>query len=164
MPDLWDDAIKFVLDYEGRTFENDPADPGGGTKFGISSKAYPDLDIINLTESQAKEIYRRDYWDACRCGEMPPKMGFAVFDCAVNQGVPKAKRLLQTSLGITPDGVLGPKTMFAVSKAGTNQMKSFLARRLDSYMEIIANNQRLRVFGFNWSYRVIKLAEILFKQ
>lgn len=163
MPEIFDQAISFVLDYEGRVYENDPNDPGGGTKFGISSNAYPDLDIINLTEDQAKEIYKRDFWDACNCDGMPPKMAFAVFDCAVNQGVGKAKRILQESLGLTPDGVFGAQTMFAVSKAGMNQLKSFLARRIVSYMDIIANNTRLRVFEMNWAYRVIKLSEILFR-
>jgi lysozyme family protein len=61
LPDAWETAIAFVLRMEGgTTVENDPHDPGGMTKFGISHKAFPDLDIANLTLEQAKEIYRRE--------------------------------------------------------------------------------------------------------
>ena len=36
MGDTWERTIKFVLDYEGRYYENNPMDLGGETKFGIS--------------------------------------------------------------------------------------------------------------------------------
>ena len=57
----FDRAFRFLIGEEGG-YVNDPADPGGETKFGISKRAYPQLDIKSLTLDQAKAIYRRDYW------------------------------------------------------------------------------------------------------
>ena len=65
-------AMKFILspDVEGE-YSNDPNDPGGETKWGISKRAYPDLDIRNLTKADALAIYFRDYWTACDCDNIP---------------------------------------------------------------------------------------------
>lgn len=163
MNDDWDKAIDFVLRMEGGSeAENDPNDPGGLTKFGISKKAYPGEDIAALTLERARELYRRDYWQACRCDELPSPFAVAVFDTAVNQGVGRAKRLLQIALGVTVDGVIGDKTLAAAHKAGRRQVKKFLAERLASYARLMAEHQNLLVFAVNWNFRVISLAELLF--
>src|SRR5207302_958519 len=57
----FDKAIGTVLEHEGG-YSFDPNDPGGETKYGISRKAYPGLDVKALTLDQAKAIYKRDYW------------------------------------------------------------------------------------------------------
>ena len=62
------DAVERVLAREGGYSDN-PADRGGRTNFGISSGAYPDLDVSKLTREQAKEIYKRDYWQAASCAK-----------------------------------------------------------------------------------------------
>ena len=51
-------------------YVNDPKDPGGETNYGISKRAYPDVDIKNLTEDGAKDIYKRDYWDKNKCEDL----------------------------------------------------------------------------------------------
>lgn len=79
-------AIAYVLRYEG-SLSDDKRDPGGLTKFGISQRAYPDLDIAGLTLNEAKQIYLRDYWWPVRAHELPETLRLVVFDCAVNQGV-----------------------------------------------------------------------------
>jgi lysozyme family protein len=161
----WEVAIEFVLRMEGgETVENNPNDPGGETKFGISKKAYPNLDIANLTREDAKEIYKKDYWETCRCDELPTPLAIAVFDTAVNQGTGKARRLLQTSLGVIADGVIGEQTITAAHKAGTDQVRKFLAERLVEYARTMAKNQALLYWGFTWSYRVISLAELILQK
>jgi lysozyme family protein len=154
----WEKAIAFVLKMEG-DYTLDPNDPGGETRYGISKKAYPNLDITNLTLGEAKEIYRRDYWQACRCDELPSGFALIVFDTAVNQGVGKAKRLLQIALEVEVDGVIGDKTIAAAFKASQYRIKKYLAERLASYARLMADNKALLVFATNWSYRVIALAE-----
>lgn len=108
----FDLAMAFVLRWEGGLVD-DPRDPGGLTNHGISQRAYPALDIRALTREQVVEIYRRDYWAAARCEEMPAPMGLVIFDSAVNQGVKMAAKCLQRSVGVRADGVLGPATMEA---------------------------------------------------
>ena len=52
-PTTFDQVIDRVLAHEGG-YVNDPDDPGGETKYGISKKAYPKIDIKNLTKEEAK--------------------------------------------------------------------------------------------------------------
>lgn len=155
----WEKVIEFVLAYEGG-LTDDPTDPGGLTNFGISQRAYPDLDIRALTVNDAKKIYKRDYWDACRCGEMPEPFAICLFDAAVNMGVRKAIKILQVALRLHPDGIIGPKTMDAVNLAGDYGLMRFLARRIVEYFDIIQQNPSLKVYAMNWNYRVIKLQRL----
>ncbi|WP_425526518.1 glycosyl hydrolase 108 family protein [Xanthomonas oryzae] len=62
-----------MLSHEGG-YVNDPRDPGGETQWGISKRAYPELNIRALTRDQAIEIYRRDYWGA-RAGRQASSRG-----------------------------------------------------------------------------------------
>lgn len=158
----WDVAIKFVLEMEGG-LTDDPNDPGGLTNFGISKKAYPNVDIRNLSVEQASDIYRRDYWNACRCDEFPGLWAIAIFDMAVNQGVGKAIRTMQATLGLTADGVIGPATIKALGSSEPRKLKVFLANRLAAYAKLMAANQNLLVYAVDWSFRVVALANLLAK-
>jgi lysozyme family protein len=88
----FDRAFTFVIGEEGN-YSNDPNDPGGETKFGISKRAHPDVDIVNLTEDGAKAIYKRDYWDVLGLDKLPWSVSLCLFDSAVNQGVEAARTL-----------------------------------------------------------------------
>ena len=158
----WEKAIAFVLAMEGG-YTLDPNDPGGETNFGISKKAYPSLDIKNLTVDMARVIYERDYWIPCSCDDLPTPFAIAVFDTAVNQGVTAAKRILQLALGVNVDGTIGQKTIEAAVRAGERQVKLFLAERLAHYARLMADNPKLLVFATNWSFRVVSLAELVFR-
>lgn len=74
-----------TLDHEGG-YVWDEDDPGGETNFGISKRAYPKLDIKNLTKHEAVKIYHKDYWLKYRCGDLPSNIRHIVFDGAVNMG------------------------------------------------------------------------------
>lgn len=89
-------------------------DTGGATRWGISQRAYPDVDIEGLTHEHALRLYRADYWQRMRCYDMPRPIALAVFDTAVNLGQPQAARLLQRVVGVVQDGVVGPRTIQAV--------------------------------------------------
>jgi lysozyme family protein len=102
-------AVAIVLAYEGG-FVDDPRDAGGATNFGISQRAYPELDIAALTEDQAKAIYHRDYWEPIQGDALPAPLAIMTFDAAVNMGVGTAVRQLQTVLGCEVDGGMGPVT------------------------------------------------------
>ena len=119
----FDKSVEFVFAHEG-CFSDDPADAGGLTRWGISQKNHPDVDIRNLTQEQATKIYQSEYWDACKCGDMPPALAFVVFDMAVNQGAGVAVRDLQKLLNVKVDGIIGAETMAMIrllSDIGVNQ-------------------------------------------
>lgn len=112
----FEQAFGFTLKWEGG-YVNDPADSGGETKFGISKKSYPGLDIRSLTVDEAYAIYLRDYWDKVGGDKLPHPLGLAVFDYAVNSGVRTASAALQRAIGATPDGRVGPGTKNALRLA-----------------------------------------------
>jgi lysozyme family protein len=91
-------ALRWILQREGG-YVNDPADPGGETNFGISKRAYPDVDIKNLTRDQAATLYQRDYWIPAGCDTLDQGPALAVFDTAVNLGVSRALALWQAAAG-----------------------------------------------------------------
>jgi len=124
---LFEQAFALTVGAEGG-FQNDETDRGNwtggdvgkgqlrGTKFGVSAATYPTLDIQTLTLDQARDIYRRDFWQPLRCDELPRLIAILMFDAGVNNGRGNAVRFLQRALDIADDGVLGPITL-AVLKA-----------------------------------------------
>jgi hypothetical protein len=129
-------AITRVIQREGG-YVNDPADMGGETKFGISKKAYPNLDVANLTETQAAAIYKRDYWDAIGADQLPANIREIAFDAAVNHGVETAKQLL--------------------AQAGNDPQK-FLQLRANLYQQIVDANPSQAKFLDGWMNRLRDLA------
>lgn len=173
--EVWEESIKAVLQYEGG-FQAAPEDSGNwtggkqgegelkGTNFGISARAYPNFDIKNLTVEEAKEIYRKDYWEACRCQELPAQLAVIMMDCAVHQGPGEAKKLLQRALKVKDDGVLGPVTMKAAQDSGEEAVDRFLAFKSRSYHRILKAHPELDEAGwdFNFFSRHVKLCRLIF--
>lgn len=85
---LWQAVGKSILEVEGGYVYNEK-DPGGETNWGISKRAYPNLDIAKLTKEQALAIYERDYWNMLPRG-LPEDYKWFLFDCAVNHGLTRA--------------------------------------------------------------------------
>jgi lysozyme family protein len=132
----FDEAFELLLGHEGG-YVNDPNDRGGETKFGISKRAYPHLDIKALSIEESKGLYKRDYWGPAGCDAVPDSLKFDLFDAAVNVGVRGAIKMLQRSVGETQDGVLGPRTLQAVqSMDSTTAAMRFNAGRLLHYTRI----------------------------
>ena len=147
-------AVNTTLQYEGG-YVNDPNDPGGETNFGISKKAYPNLDIKNLTVDDAKAIYKRDYWDKLNLDALPDGISSCVFDSAVNQGPKEAIILLQRAAGVNADGILGPMSLAAVkAKDPIHLIRDFTVQRILMYSSLsIWNN-----YSKNWTQRSIDVA------
>ncbi len=108
------DSINNVLLSEGG-YANNSNDPGGETNFGISKKSYPYLDIKNLTKDQAIAIYYRDFWQPIQGDILPQAIAFNVLDAAINQGAKTAVMMLQSAIGVSPDGAFGPKSKAALA-------------------------------------------------
>ena len=89
--------IRQVIELEGG-YVNHPADKGGATKYGISQKTYPGLDIKNLSQRDAIKIYYNDWWCKYQVFDEVLKISFLVakllFGFAVNVGMSQASRSL----------------------------------------------------------------------
>lgn len=143
-------AVEFVLDEEGG-YVDDPRDAGGETKYGISKRAYPDLDIKALTRDQAILIYQRDYWD--NLPTLPDRLALVVFDFAVNSGIHRAVKTLQVSLGVIPDGVFGPISRRAMKKHSEDDLLvMYTTDRIRTY----ATFKAFPVYGKGWIRRSVR--------
>ena len=146
-------AVDLILRLEGG-YSIDAQDRGGETKFGVSKRAFPHINIKDLTKEDAIEIYRIYYWDKIRIGEMPPEVRLAVFDCAVNQGHIRAVSFVQKSLGVLNDGIVGPVTLAAFSEQSPKLfLSNFVMRRFEAY----AKNDQWSVYGRGWMKRLMEI-------
>lgn len=149
-------ALGKVLQHEGG-YVNDPKDPGGETKYGISKRQYPDLDIRNLDTQAAGRIYRRDYWEKIRGDDIKPQ-GVAenLFDFAVNAGVPRAVRTVQRIVDVEVDGRLGPKTLRAINEQDSMKLNLRLAlARIEYYNELARKKSAMRPYLMGWTRRAL---------
>lgn len=146
----FDTAFSRLIDSEGG-YVNNPADPGGETKFGISKRSYPDVDIANLTLDGAKFLWKRDFWDPL--GDTHPAIKFQCFDFAGNSGMGTAIRKLQMAVGAADDGHWGPKSAAALAAMDLNDvLMRFAAQRL-LFMTSLSTWDE---FGKGWARRIAK--------
>lgn len=147
-------AVNLILSYEGG-YVNHSHDPGGATNYGISQRAYPELDIENLTREGAMKIYLKDYWLKVRADKLPQDLRLMVFDCAVNQGVSTARKTLQKVLGVKVDGIIGPITLKAAETTPTVlTIDKFAMERLKLYTGL----RTWEHFGKGWSKRLLEVS------
>jgi lysozyme family protein len=131
-------AMEFTLRWEGG-YSNDPDDPGGETKYGISKKSYPQCDIKNLSEQEAIQIYISDYWLASGCEDVTYPMNLVVFDSAVNCGSGTAKGWLR--------------------KSATTQ--DMINLRRDYYLGLVKKKPALKKFLKGWLNRIADLEKLV---
>ena len=158
-----DRCFASVLKYEGG-YINHPNDPGGETKYGVSKRQYPYLDIKNLTESHAKEIFKADYWAKIKGDKLPFEVALVMSHIAFMSGPSKAVRILQQSLCLSSvDGILGPQTLSEVKLYLDDRTPAQLARVMlndyEDYLEGLAeNNSRYASFITGWRNRLEGIA------
>ncbi len=127
--DLVEKWLIRILDSEGGYWD-DPV--GGPTRWGISKRSYPDLDIQNLTVAEAAEIYKRDFLSPLKWEKYYDGVAFQLLDFAVNSGPSRAIKSLQRELGLKEDGVVGSKTISKIDSLSESDLIMLLvANRLE---------------------------------
>ena len=126
-------------------YTNDPVDPGGETKWGISKRAYPDIDIKSLTKEEALLIYERDYWFKAGCDKMEKALAIAVFDSAVNCGVGRTRSWLSEK----------EKAKVVEERSA----KWMIQRRTQYYLELVKRKPALNKYIKGWLNRVNDLSK-----
>lgn len=135
-------AVAIVLADEGG-YVDDPADPGGATKFGITQRDHPDLDISNLTVDQATAIYFTDWWQRYGYGALAGPISAKMLDAAVNIGASSAATCLQRALRscghpVGEDGDLGPVTTAAANDCRVWELLAALKSEVAAHYRLIA--------------------------
>jgi lysozyme family protein len=152
-------SLTLVLQHEGG-FVDDPQDPGGRTNRGVTQAVYDDWrvgeglvrrDVKLLNDYEVGAIYRKRYWDACRCDDLPVGVDYCVFDFAVNSGVNRACRYLQRAVGVADDGQVGAMTIGAAAAIpAIATIEKVCAARLN-FLKQLPTFAR---FGKGWTTRV----------
>ena len=152
------EIIEKVLHHEGG-YVNDPKDLGGETKYGITKRFYPDVDIKNLTIEQAVEIYKKDYWDKNKVESLPQNLWHIYFDMCVNMGKRTAVKVLQRAANnkgrnIDVDGGLGPATIGALKGVELDRVRAF---RVKYYVDLITARPEQEKFFLGWFRRATEV-------
>lgn len=173
----FEEAIPTVLKHEGK-LSNNPRDPGGITKFGVSLRYLQSLsdfnydfdrdgdidhdDIKKLSFEEACKIYKKHWWDQYEYGRITDQsIATKLLDMAVNMGQKQAVKLLQRACkkisgdgSIAVDGVLGPKTVNTVNLINPVRLLEVLrSEQAAFYQQLISANPRLAVFEKGWLKR-----------
>lgn len=161
-------SLVYMFGHEGG-YVNDPNDPGGPTKYGItwktlrasrglpSKKKFDNSDVQmvkNLTLSEAEEIYRKNYWTQAGGDLLPAGIDFMTFDFGVNSGPQTAVKNLQRLVKVERvDGVVGVHTLQAVNNypGGLSALINDYAESRLRYLRGLSNWER---YGKGWTTRV----------
>ena len=153
----FDKCMSMLLAHEGG-YVNHPSDPGGMTNLGVTKRTYDeyhgtDIDeegMRQLTKADVIPIYRRNYWDRCRCQDLPSGVDWVVFDLAVNSGTGRAAKLLQRAVETTEDGSIGPLTLMKVKQHESENIINRIAMYREQFYRTLST---FDTFGRGWLRR-----------
>ena len=142
-----DDALEYLLEEEGG-WSNHPSDRGGATMYGVTQAVYDDYrvrlkkqtkqSVKKITKEEARQLYDVLYWRAAGCDRLPWPISYLVFDAAVNSGVSRGVRWMQSGLKIKQDGRVGPQTIAAAQKAVDEGDSQAILAVVDARVEFLA--------------------------
>lgn len=150
----FDEAFDALLKHEGG-FSNHAADPGGKTRFGVTEavarrEGYRG-DMRDYPLDEAKRVYQKLYWNALRLDDLRSEFRFDLFDAGVNSGVAQTVRWMQRIVGVTVDGLLGPRTLSAVNNSDAAK---FLAKFNGQRLLFMTSLSTWPSFGRGWARRI----------
>ena len=155
----FNEIIEKVLKHEGG-YVNDPKDLGGETKYGITKRFYPNVDIKNLTKEQAKKIYHTYYWRPAKCDSVPPQLRHIYFDMCVNFGRSGAVKVLQQAANsknrkkIDVDGGIGPATIKSIQNISVDVVRAYRVLR---FANIVIDKPNQEKFWLGWYRRATEV-------
>lgn len=160
----FDDIVAFTIGRE-KGLVDDPLDPGGRTKYGITQrrliaerKTHPDWNLPALVDHlnplQVKMIYLFGEWEDIRGDELPGPIALLLFEHAVNAGSSIAIRLLQQALSVPVDGIMGPVTATATRRTPIKSLCEEYSARRACYYGALDNLQDR--FGLGWMRRLLR--------
>jgi lysozyme family protein len=154
----WQKSFELMLKSEGG-YVNNPADPGGMTNLGVTKATWEnwvgresdEAEMRGLTPEKVEPLYKKKYWDAVRADELPVGLDYLMFDFGVNAGPGRAIKVMQSAVGVTPDGGFGPLTLAAVQAIDPVELiEKFSQAKEDFYRSL----GTFATFGKGWLNRV----------
>ena len=157
MRENFEKCLIMLLKHEGG-FVNHPKDPGGMTNLGVTKKVYEkyigrevnEQEMRDLSPEDVAPIYKKNYWDRCKCDDLGSGLDWCVFDWAVNSGTSRASKAVQKICGANPDGVIGKKTLALINGQDTKYMIEEFGVIRQSFYESL---KTFETFGRGWTRR-----------
>lgn len=164
MQNNWIKCLETILHHEGG-YVNHPKDPGGETNLGVTKRVYEEFggtkDMKDLTREDVEPIYKKNYWDRLKGDDLPAGLDLCVFDFGVNAGTGRAAKYLQSLIGTTPDGGIGPNTLAKVSEyVKENGLKNTIKNYSKARQEYYESLSTFDTFGKGWTRRVKETEEL----
>ena len=160
----YDKCLETILHHEGG-YVNHPKDPGGETNLGVTKRVYEEhggtKDMKDLTVEDVAPIYKKGYWDKMKGDDLPSGLDLCVFDFGVNAGPGRAAKYLQTMIGSTPDGGIGPMTLKAVSEyVEEHGLVKAIENYQDARQSYYEKLSTFDTFGRGWTRRVDETTQL----
>ena len=163
MKENYQHCLEMILHHEGG-YVNHPKDPGGETNLGVTKRVYEEWTMtIGADTKEMKDleipdvapIYEKNYWSRMKCDDIPSGLDLCVFDFGVNAGPGRAAKYLQSMIGTTVDGGIGPNTLKALAAFVENEgleyaIETYQANRQSYYEKL----KTFETFGRGWTRRV----------
>ena len=149
--------MEMLLKHEGGYVKH-PSALGGLTNMVITKRTYDEFHgttideegMRDLTMEDVTPIYHRNYWERCRCQDLPSGVDWAVMDACVNHGTGRAAKFLQKAVMVNQDGAIGPLTLMAVGEAEPAEIINRLAVYRDAFYRSLST---FETFGRGWIRR-----------
>ncbi len=160
-PSIFTYCLEQVLRFEGGIVIDDENDPGGRTAYGIAERSHPAAWRNGTpTKEDAAILYKKYYWNAARCQDLPDMLCLSVFDSAINQSVRQSAMFLQRAIArpdIYEDGIIGDKTIAAAAMANKRELlRDFTTFRIKHYSEL----PHFSVYWKGWVRRAIEVSMV----
>ena len=160
----YDKCLETMLHHEGG-YVNHPKDPGGETNLGVTKRVYEEWggtkDMKDLLVEDVAPIYKKNYWDKLKGDNLPSGLDLCVFDFGVNAGPGRAAKYLQSMIGTTPDGGIGPMTLKALDiYTGANGLVETIEEYQKRRQEYYEKLSTFATFGRGWTRRVNETTEL----
>ena len=170
----YEKIIKETIVSEGH-YSNDSSDRGGETVYGISRKNWPKFKgweyIKNPYDERIKklaiEFYKDEFYDKLRCDDIfENSVSTTLFDYAVNAGRVTAVKTIQSAVGSSADGIIGPITIGKINKLAlknpTDLHLKMLKAKLSKYSGIVEHNDSQKKYLFGWVSRAFHNIEYIY--
>lgn len=148
--------VPFILSWETDKYTNNKKDKGGPTKYGITLATWRRVgydkngdgvlneeDVKLLTKDDFHRVFKQNFWNACKADKIQDQsVANMLVDFAYNSGVKRAATYLQLTLGITADGIIGNKTLFAINKSNGKRLFERFKKTREDYLKSIAKGEQ----------------------
>lgn len=163
--DKFDSIFSSTLEHEG----GKTVDHAGATNYGITQTTLdnyakknkiPRKSVNDITPDEAKNIARQEYYISPKFDQLPTDTSAILFDFGYNAGPQVATKKLQETVGASPDGVIGPKTLKAVddyvAKNGEKTLMQQIISKREQYNNGLVRKDpgKYGKFAKGWQSRI----------